>query len=327
MRPLAEWYISRTTTFGCLAKDRLVPPPRDRRRTPPFCSLSAIDSNYRYNRGTDSHLSARREGGKISAIVRAREMQENPNFDVEELSTADPSMVPFDMFDQTQMMDPQMMMAQQRLAPAERKKRKTSSLQDSNKDRSLCMLSKVILQKIQHSESNLSMNELANQVVHECAPDGKDSKNIRRRVYDCVNVLHSAGVIQKGRGKREIIYVGTDGYAQRVHIQQERTALKKSIDDKKRKLALVRLQKRSFELLIDRNRDPAFDAHATSKLLIPFIIINTHPSTTIDCEMSDDRTEVTFDFSRPFEIHDDNEILRKIPRPSRWPPWGCPACP
>ena len=32
----------------------------------------------------------------------------------------------------------------------------------------------------------------------------------------------------------------------------------------------------------------------------------------IECEMSEDRTEYFFDFSQPFSIHDDNEILKRM---------------
>jgi len=70
--------------------------------------------------------------------------------------------------------------------------------------------------------SALNSWQLANQVVAECAASpeaGKNDKNIRRRVYDCVNVLNAAGVIQKGHGKKDITYCGTDGCAQRAQIQ------------------------------------------------------------------------------------------------------------
>ena len=32
----------------------------------------------------------------------------------------------------------------------------------------------------------------------------------------------------------------------------------------------------------------------------------------IDCKMADDKSAISFDFSMPFEIHDDSEILKRL---------------
>ena len=32
----------------------------------------------------------------------------------------------------------------------------------------------------------------------------------------------------------------------------------------------------------------------------------------IDCEMAEDKQEIFFNFSAPFEIHDDNEIMKRM---------------
>jgi transcription factor Dp-1 len=48
------------------------------------------------------------------------------------------------------------------------------------------------------------------------------------------------------------------------------------------------------------------------KIPIPFIVVNTSSETVIQCEMGSDRTDVFFNFSQPFEINDDNEILKRL---------------
>ncbi len=48
------------------------------------------------------------------------------------------------------------------------------------------------------------------------------------------------------------------------------------------------------------------------KIPLPFIIVNTHAEAEIECEMCPRETNVSFDFSRPFEINDDNEILKRL---------------
>ena len=50
---------------------------------------------------------------------------------------------------------------------------------------------------------------------------------------------------------------------------------------------------------------------AASRIHLPFIIINTRSHTEIECEMAEDHTEYFFNFSLPFEIHDDCEILKR----------------
>ena len=48
------------------------------------------------------------------------------------------------------------------------------------------------------------------------------------------------------------------------------------------------------------------------KVQLPFIVVNTSNSAVIKCEMDAKRTGVKFDFSLPFEINDDNEILKRM---------------
>ena len=46
--------------------------------------------------------------------------------------------------------------------------------------------------------------------------------------------------------------------------------------------------------------------------MLPFIIVHTNKDTVIECEMDEEGTEVFFNFSQPFEIHDDNEVCKKL---------------
>lgn len=48
------------------------------------------------------------------------------------------------------------------------------------------------------------------------------------------------------------------------------------------------------------------------RIFLPFIAVNTGKDTVIQCEMSEDRQDIFFNFSAPFEIHDDTDILRKL---------------
>lgn len=48
------------------------------------------------------------------------------------------------------------------------------------------------------------------------------------------------------------------------------------------------------------------------KIPLPFIVVNTNHKSVIQCEMCPERTNVNFDFTLPFEINDDNEVLKRI---------------
>lgn len=74
--------------------------------------------------------------------------------------------------------------------------------------------------------------------------------------------------------------------------------------------------------LLKRNaaRKQAEDAAAASgaassdegRIFLPFIVVNTGKDTVIQCEMSEDRQDIFFNFSAPFEINDDTELLRRL---------------
>jgi hypothetical protein len=61
-----------------------------------------------------------------------------------------------------------------------------------------------------------------------------------------------------------------------------------------------------------RSNDFKVDDEKNEKIPLPFIIINTDSKSVVQCEMCPERTNVSFDFSQPFEINDDNEILKRL---------------
>lgn len=45
---------------------------------------------------------------------------------------------------------------------------------------------------------------------------------------------------------------------------------------------------------------------------MPFIVISTDADTVVQCEMTEDRQDVYFDLSGPFEINDDTETMKRM---------------
>jgi len=169
-------------------------------------------------------------------------------------------------------------------------------------------------------------NEVADELVAEFAVAATemasispadaayDEKNIRRRVYDALNVLMAMEIITKE--KKSILWRGlpTNTEQEGARLQMDLNSRQERMDRKRQHLQDLVSQQVSFKQLIARNRTPAAAAAspAESRIALPFIVVNTRKETVIDCEMAEDRQEIFFNFSAPFEIHDDSETLKRM---------------
>ncbi|XP_005090901.1 transcription factor Dp-1 [Aplysia californica] len=171
-----------------------------------------------------------------------------------------------------------------------------------------------------------SYNEVADELVAEfsdplnmLSPSDAvmpyDQKNIRRRVYDALNVLMAMNIISKE--KKEIRWIGlpTNSAQECQHLEIEKQKRIERIKHKTQQLQELILQQIAFKNLVQRNRDleksqgpPA----SNSAIQLPFIIVNTSKKTVIDCSISNDKCEYLFKFDNTFEIHDDIEVLKRM---------------
>jgi hypothetical protein len=180
-----------------------------------------------------------------------------------------------------------------------------------------------------------------------------DEKNIRRRVYDALNVLMAMDIISKE--KKQIKWKGLPNSTHHDldMLHREKARRVKEIQRKRENLRELLVQQICYRNLVKRNREkeaneaqhgsssasvppsealssathqagsnangdaPAGTGTTSSgsneeKIPVPFIVVNTSSQTVIQCEMGPDRTDVFFNFSKPFEINDDNEILKRL---------------
>jgi len=194
--------------------------------------------------------------------------------------------------------------------------------------RGLRHFSMMVCQKVEE-KGTTTYNEVADELVKKVIaerrqedPNGSfDQKNIRRRVYDALNVLMAMDIISKH--KKEITWKGLPTAA-----KQDMDSMSKDIEyyqnqiaHKKEALKDLLTQQVCFRNLVHRNqqREKSTPPPPRSemgmpdeKIPLPFIVVNTNQSAVIQCDMSRDRTNVMFDFSLPFEINDDNTILKKM---------------
>jgi len=182
-----------------------------------------------------------------------------------------------------------------------------------------------------------SYNEVADELVQEFltqnnqeskdAATAYDEKNIRRRVYDALNVLMAMDIISKE--KKEIKWKGLPNNANHdlEMLQKEKERCLNSIKQKRQGLQELLIQQVCFRNLVERNKNKSIEQNMTNftpeeingnqrgdgdQINLPFIVVNTNSNAVIQCEMNADRTDVMFDFSMPFEINDDVEILKKL---------------
>jgi len=172
-------------------------------------------------------------------------------------------------------------------------------------------------------KGSTSYNEVADELVNEMtdprcqSPSDPqyDQKNIRRRVYDALNVLMAMDIISKE--KKEIRWLGLPSNAvQEAHsLEDEKAERIERIKKKNQTLQDLILQQIAFKNLVERNKEAERTQGRpvdNSFIQLPFIILNTDKQTVIDCSISNDKTEYLFNFDAPFEIHDDMEVLKRM---------------
>ncbi|XP_061376830.1 transcription factor Dp-1 isoform X3 [Danaus plexippus] len=168
-----------------------------------------------------------------------------------------------------------------------------------------------------------SYNEVADELVLEFAAgmhgsaDSQqyDQKNIRRRVYDALNVLMAMNIISKE--KKEIRWLGlpTNSVQECSALEKEKQTKVEQIQKKTQQLQELILQHISFKSLIERNKEAenkGIKPSPSSAIHLPFIVVNTSDKALIDCSISNDKTEYMFNFNKRFQIHDDIDILKRM---------------
>ena len=155
------------------------------------------------------------------------------------------------------------------------------------------------------------------------ANGGHEQKNIRRRVYDALNVLMAIDVIRKD--KKEIRWVGFPediGHQSSVRLQSEQLALARRVADKRRAFNELVQRFVCLKSLISRNSkldaagrvsssgNPMNSFHSvsngkdhrsssnssnllisppTDRLYLPFVLVNASKDCRVHCEMLEDR--------------------------------------
>lgn len=208
-------------------------------------------------------------------------------------------------------------------AAGKKKKRGQRAVGGDKSGRGLRQFSMKVCEKVE-SKGRTTYNEVADELVAEFADPGNgltspdqqqyDEKNIRRRVYDALNVLMAMDIISKD--KKEIQWKGLPRTSLNdiELLKTERLGLRSKIDKKAAYLQELEEQFIGLQNLIQRNEQLYSSGNSPSGgVALPFILVQTRPHATVEVEISEDMQLVHFDFnSTPFELHDDNYVLKAM---------------
>ncbi|XP_022872127.1 transcription factor-like protein DPB isoform X2 [Olea europaea var. sylvestris] len=204
-----------------------------------------------------------------------------------------------------------------------KKKRGQRAAGGDKSGRGLRQFSMKVCEKVE-SKGRTTYNEVADELVTEFAdpnnniasPDQQqyDEKNIRRRVYDALNVLMAMDIISKD--KKEIQWKGLPRTSLNdiEELKNESLGIRNRIEKKAAYLQELEEQYVGLQKLVQRNEQLYGLGNAPSGgVALPFILVQTRPHATVEVEISEDMQLVHFDFnSTPFELHDDNYVLKAM---------------
>ncbi|KAL5716991.1 hypothetical protein ACHQM5_010084 [Ranunculus cassubicifolius] len=204
-----------------------------------------------------------------------------------------------------------------------KKKKRGQRAVGGDKSMGLRQFSMKVCEKVE-SKGRTTHNEVADELVAEFCESSSnvlssdeqqyDEKNIRRRVYDALNVLMAIDIISKD--KKEIQWRGFPRTTldDIEELKAEHVGLRNRVEKKSVYLQELEEQLVGLQNLVQRNEQLYGSGNApTGGVALPFILVQTRPHATVEVEISEDMQLVHFDFnSTPFELHDDNHVLKEM---------------
>ncbi|KAI5179813.1 transcription factor Dp-1 [Nematocida sp. AWRm80] len=183
--------------------------------------------------------------------------------------------------------------------------------------RGLKAFSSMILSILQ-KEKAMEYTKVAETIIYMTGEPSED-KNIRRRVYDALNVLCAVDVIRK---EKKMVYLMDNQMCsceseinKRItrlgHIITSSNRVKERIEEKKRILEETIKRKELLLKLINRNKQNK-EIDEKERLHLPFLLISTGKKSRIDCETNDKRSYFRFTFANEYKIYEDAHILKQI---------------
>lgn len=193
---------------------------------------------------------------------------------------------------------------------------------ENKKGKGLRHFSMKVCEKVR-AKVTTSYNDVADELVEEFTNPTNttyvgaqyDQKNIRRRVYDALNVLMALNIITKER--KEIRWKGlpANSLEECLQVMNKRDLYMEQAKQKLDRLYELMLHRICYEQLVERNKareKQGSSLSEESRLRIPFMLLSTDPKTRVDVHISRDKSEYEFNFDGKFEVKDDVQLLKKM---------------
>ena len=191
-------------------------------------------------------------------------------------------------------------------------------------------ISKRVMEIIKQS-GKTTYKAISDQIVNEInEKSSKDEKNIRRRIYDSLNVMKSMKLFQKDKSSKTIMW----NYDQEIdplnEIENKNefneknkenkidsgdiASLKKEIKEKNKKLDLLRKELIGLKNVLERNARENNIVPEEEKLYFPFIVIEfpTNKDPKINVALNDNKTKAHFGFDEVISMYGDLDAVSKI---------------
>ena len=188
-------------------------------------------------------------------------------------------------------------------------------------------ISKRVMDIIKQS-GQTTYRDISDQIVDEIKEKSlKDEKNIRRRIYDSLNVMKSMNLFQKDSQSKTIMWNYDQEFDPLNETENKNeiddknkidsnniVELKKSIKEKKEKVILLSKELQGLKNVLERNRREDQNIPLAEKLFFPFIIIefpsNIDPK--INIALNENKTKAHFGFDEGNEMYGDLDAVSKI---------------
>lgn len=206
-------------------------------------------------------------------------------------------------------------------------KKKTSCNQGRSSGFGLKEISNRVKEIIKRSGTT-SYKEISDEIVSEInEKDSKDEKNIRRRIYDSLNVMKSMKLFKKDKSTKKIIWTFIDELPQtHFGISNKREdnidqseyikTLNQEIRIKQTKYNTLQKEYNSLNTVIERNKTHNDSYAENNKILFPFIIIefpNKNPKDSkVKVSMNETKTQAHFAFDSADKLYGDLDAISKI---------------
>ena len=183
-------------------------------------------------------------------------------------------------------------------------------------------ISKMVINIIKRQKQT-SYKEISDEIVNIINKIGiKEQKNIRRRIYDSLNVMKSMNLFSKEKKTKKISWNEKKEIQNEINdiynINKEIETFSDIINLKKEKINNLLEQYKSLNYIIERNKIINHRIDENKKIYCPFIFFGIpnvekeNPKKEIRVLMNENKNKIHIAFNSKLQLHGDLDAIKKI---------------